>query len=64
VSRVPKIKIDDALYDRVKKVAETAGYASPDEFIIHIIERELGQVEAADDEKQVLERLRGLGYIE
>jgi len=61
---VPKIKIDDALYDRVKKVAETAGYASPDEFIIHIIERELGQVEAADDEKQVLERLRGLGDIE
>jgi metal-responsive CopG/Arc/MetJ family transcriptional regulator len=64
VAFVPKIKIDDALYDRVKKVAETAGYASPDEFIIHIIERELGQVEAADDEKQVLERLRGLGYIE
>jgi metal-responsive CopG/Arc/MetJ family transcriptional regulator len=64
VTRVPKIKIDDALYDRVKKVAETAGYSSPDEFIIHIIERELSQVEAADDEKQVLERLRGLGYIE
>jgi metal-responsive CopG/Arc/MetJ family transcriptional regulator len=61
---VPKIKIDDALYDRVKKVAQTAGYASPDEFIVHIIERELGQVEAADDEQQVLERLRGLGYIE
>jgi len=61
---MPKIKIDDALYDRVKKVAETAGYASADEFIIHIIERELGKVEVADDEKQVLERLRGLGYIE
>ncbi len=61
---MPKIKIDDALYDRVKKVAQTAGYASPEEFIVHIIERELGQIEAADDEKQVLERLRGLGYIE
>ena len=61
---MPKIKIDDALYDRVKKVAETAGYGSPDEFIVHIIERELGKVEAADDEKQVLERLRGLGYID
>ncbi len=61
---MPKIKIDDALYDRVKKVAQAAGYASPDEFIVHIIERELGQVEAADDEQQVLERLRGLGYIE
>jgi hypothetical protein len=61
---MPKIKIDDALYDRVKKVAATAGYASADEFIVHIIERELGKVEAADDEQQVLERLRGLGYIE
>jgi hypothetical protein len=64
VYRVPKIKIDDGLYDRVKKVAQTAGYASVDEFIVHIIERELGQLEAADDEQQVLERLRGLGYID
>jgi metal-responsive CopG/Arc/MetJ family transcriptional regulator len=64
VTRVPKIKIDDALYDRVKKIAETAGYASADEFIVHIIERELSKVEAADDEQQVIERLRGLGYIE
>jgi hypothetical protein len=64
VTGMPKIKIDDALYDRVKKIAQTAGYASADEFIVHIIERELGKVEAADDEKQVLERLRGLGYIE
>ncbi len=61
---MPKIKIDDALYDRVKKIAETAGYASADEFIVHIIERELSKVEAADDEQQVIERLRGLGYIE
>ncbi len=61
---MPKIRIDDALYDRVKKIAETAGYASADEFIVHIIERELGKVEAAGDDKQVLERLRGLGYIE
>jgi metal-responsive CopG/Arc/MetJ family transcriptional regulator len=61
---MPKIKLDDALYDRVKKIAATAGYASADEFIVHIIERELGKIETADDEKQVLERLRGLGYIE
>ena len=61
---MPKIKIDDNLYDRVKKVAQTAGYSSPEEFIVHIIEKELGQLETADDEKAVLERLRGLGYIE
>ncbi len=61
---MPKIKIDDNLYDRVKKVAQIAGYSSPEEFIVHIIEKELSAVESGDDEQQVIERLRGLGYIE
>ncbi len=61
-----KIKIDSHLYDRVKKVSELAGYASPDEFILHIIERELSTLEAGEDEDdpKVIERLKGLGYIE
>lgn len=59
-----KIKIDDSLYDRVKKIAEVAGYSSPDEFIVHIIEKELSQLESAEGERQVIERLRGLGYLE
>lgn len=61
---MPKIKIDDNLYDRVKKVAEVAGYSSPEEFMIHIIEKELSKLESSDDEKTVIERLRGLGYLE
>ena len=61
---MPKIKIDDNLYDRVKKVAQIAGYSSPEEFVIHIIEKELSKLEAADDDKEVIERLRGLGYLE
>ena len=61
---MPKIKIDANLYDRVKKVAELAGYSSPEEFMIHIIEKELAKIEETGDEKEVLERLRGLGYIE
>ncbi len=61
-----KIKLDPHLYDRVKKVSEQAGYASPDEFILHIIERELGALESGEDEDdpKVIERLKGLGYIE
>ena len=59
-----KIKLDDNLYDRVKKVADVAGYSSPEEFIIHIIEKELGKVESAGDEKEIIERLKGLGYLE
>jgi len=61
---MPKIKIDDNLYDRVKKVAQLAGYSSPEEFIVHVIERELSKLEGAADEKEVVERLRGLGYLE
>lgn len=60
-----KIKIDSKLFDRAKKVAEKAGYASTEEFITHLIEKEVSQLEAppeADD--AVADQLRGLGYIE
>lgn len=59
-----KIKIDSALYERVKKVSEAAGYTTPDEFVIHLIEKELPQIESAESDEEVTERLRGLGYIE
>ena len=63
---MPKIKLDAHLYDRAKKVARIAGYSGVDEFIIHLLEKELSQLESAegDSDEQVKERLRGLGYIE
>ncbi len=59
-----KIKIDSNLYDRVKKAAEKVGYSNVEEFITHIIEKELAKIEAADDDATVTDRLRGLGYID
>ena len=59
-----KIKIDANLYERVKKIAEKAGYTTPEEFVIHVIEKELSVLESADSDADVTERLRGLGYIE
>ena len=64
VAQIAKIKLDSHLYDGVKKIAEIAGYSSTEEFIIHIIEKELSQLEAADTDEKIEERLRGLGYIE
>jgi len=63
---MPKIKLDAHLYDRAQKVAAIAGYSGVDEFIIHLLEKELSQLEAddGDTDEQVKERLRGLGYIE
>jgi hypothetical protein len=59
-----KIKIDSALYARAKKAAETAGYSSLEEFVIHIIETEAAKYEQSDEDEKVQDQLRGLGYIE
>ena len=61
---MPKIKLDAKLYQRVKRLCKAAGYASPEEFIVHLIERELIVLESAETDEQVTERLRGLGYLE
>lgn len=61
-----KLKLDAHLYDRAKGAAETAGYSSVDEFVVHIIEKELANFETqeGEDDQAVQDRLRGLGYIE
>ena len=58
-----KIKLDKELIDRVKRVSEVAGYASPEEFIAHIVERELAHFEGDSSDEDITEKLRGLGYI-
>ena len=60
----PKVRIDKALYERVGQAAQRAGYASTDEFIRHVLEREAARIEEAEEDEQVQEQLRGLGYIE
>lgn len=61
---MPKIKIESGLYDRLKKVTDIAGYSSIEEFVTHMIEKELEKIESPDDDRAIEERLRGLGYIE
>ena len=58
-----KIKLDKDLLDRVKRISDKAGYATVEEFITHMIERELKQFEDAESDDEVTKRLKGLGYI-
>ena len=58
-----KIKLDKDLYEKVKKYAAIAGYSSPSEFITHALEKEIAQLEEADNEDEIKRRLQGLGYI-
>ncbi len=58
-----KIKIDKELYDRIAKFAELAGYSSVDEFVLHALEKELAQLEDAQSDDEIKEKLKGLGYL-
>ncbi|MBI5189474.1 MAG: hypothetical protein HZA22_02185 [Nitrospirae bacterium] len=58
-----KIKLDSDLVDRAQRFSEEAGYSTVEEFISHIVEKELAKIEDSDSEEDIKERLRGLGYI-
>ncbi len=63
-----RIRLDDELFEKVKKCAAKAGYASADEFVTHVLEKEVARLledeEKRDPEEEVKKRLQGLGYIE
>lgn len=59
----PKVKLTKDLYDKVKQIAELSGYSSVDEFVVHVLEKEIAKVNQDDDEEKLKERLKGLGYI-
>lgn len=58
-----KIKLEKDLYDRVKKYSEIAGYSSIDEFVSHVLEKELSNVDDSASEEEIKKRLQGLGYL-
>jgi len=59
-----KIKIDKDLLEKVKRAARIAGYSSTEEFVQHVLEREIGKLEeGGDSEEEIRKRMQGLGYI-
>ena len=58
-----KLKLDKQVLDKATAFAEKQGYSSVEEFITHLIEREIEKSESAEDEDAVKEKLQGLGYI-
>ncbi len=58
-----KIKIDRVLLKKAKEYAEKKGYSCVEEFISHIIEKEISKAEETESEEEVKKRLQGLGYI-
>lgn len=57
------VKLDKALVTRAKRYADLAGYSSVEEFISHVLERELAKLDGSDSEEEIKKKLKGLGYI-
>jgi hypothetical protein len=60
----PTIKLKKELWDRIKQCAGAAGYSSPEEFVEHVLERELAKLEDAASDEEIVKKLQGLGYID
>ncbi|MEZ5364644.1 MAG: hypothetical protein R2748_20490 [Bryobacterales bacterium] len=58
------IKLDKEMFERVKRCADAAGYSSPQEFVQHVLEKELSSIEEGESDEEILKKLQGLGYIE
>lgn len=59
-----KIKLDKDLMEKVQRAARIAGYSSTEEFVQHVLEREIKKFEeGGDSEEEIRKRMQGLGYI-
>ena len=57
------VKLDKALVAKVKRCADLAGYSSVEEFVTHVLEREIASIDESDTEAEIKKKLKGLGYI-
>ena len=58
------MKLNKSLCQRAAKVAKKAGYSSVEEFVEHVLEKELAHFEESDSKEEVIKKLKGLGYLE
>lgn len=59
----PTVKLDKELWMRVQQCAGAAGYATPEEFVRHVLEREVARLEQAGSKEDLMRKLKGLGYL-
>jgi hypothetical protein len=59
------VKLNKALWDKVKRCADAGGYSSPQEFVEHVLEREVARIlDDAESKEEIVKKLKGLGYLE
>jgi metal-responsive CopG/Arc/MetJ family transcriptional regulator len=58
------IKVGKELWERIERAAKAGGYSSPQEFAEHVLEKYVPRSDETHSKEEILNRLKGLGYIE
>ena len=58
------IKLNKDLWARVKRVSDAAGYSEPQEFIEHLLDKEIAKLDEAQSNEEIVLKLKGLGYLD
>jgi hypothetical protein len=58
-----RVKLEKALFTKIKRYADLAGYSSVEEFITHALEKQIAELEQSESEQELRKKLKGLGYI-
>ena len=58
------VKLNKELWARVKRVSDAAGYSGPQEFIEHVLDREISKLDEAQSNEEIVLKLKGLGYLD
>jgi hypothetical protein len=60
----PTITLKQNVWSKVKKCAAAGGYSSPQEFVEHVLEKEIASLDDAESEEEIARKLKGLGYLD
>ena len=60
----PTIELNQELWAKVQEHSAAAGYSSPQEFVQHLIEKELAKADEPVSEEEASHKLKGIGYLD
>ncbi|MGC1872608.1 MAG: hypothetical protein WA700_16740 [Acidobacteriaceae bacterium] len=58
------IKLKKELWAKVKRVSLAGGYSSPEEFVEHVLDKEISKLDEAQTDEEIVRKLKGLGYLD
>jgi len=57
------VRLTPELWEKIKRVSAAGGYSSPEEFVEHVLDREVKKLEDVESDAEIVRKLQGLGYL-